>query len=241
MGRLGHAVGFDHRTFEHVVQLFEYGRRKRRRRGADQPQTQTLGSIRLALGAEQDGLVHGRHAGIPADLFVARLVEEFQGVEPAGAADRSALRHAGGENRDQPVDMEQRHDVQAVVAVGQLEAGGDIACRCHDIALHQRHNLGPRCGAGCVKDERLVVGAGRSRICLGLEQPEGAGRVVVADHCLDHRDRQRAGRGTDGVLASRLDDDQLRRKVLKVEGVFTFLIGGVERGSRHICRDCHKG
>ena len=91
MGRLGHAIGLDHRTFEHIVQLVEHGWWKRGRRRADQPQPKAFGGICLALGAEQDGLMHGRNAGIPADLLITRLIEEFQGVESAGTADRSTF------------------------------------------------------------------------------------------------------------------------------------------------------
>ena len=88
-----------------------------------------------------------------------------------------------------------------------------------------------------MKDERLVVGTGGCRIGFCLKQPESASRIMVAYHRLNHRDRKRPGGIAHWILASRLDNHQLRREVLQIEGVFTLLIGRVQWGGRHVC--CH--
>ena len=181
--------------------------------------------------------MHGRHAGIPVDILVARLIQKFQRVEPAGAADGRPFRHACRQNRDQPVNVEQRHDVQAMILPAKPQAGGDVAGRCHDVALQQGHHLGPGCGPRCMKHQRLVTGVGGHRVRLFVKQPESPGRRAVADHRLDHRNRQGGCGLPHRIVASRLDDHQLWRQILEIEGVFAFLVSRVERGRRD--ETCH--
>ena len=68
------------------------------------------------------------------------------------------------------MNVEQRHDVQAVISGRQLKAGSDIARRGGNVPLQQGNNLRAGRGAGCMQYQCLVIIGGRSNICFGIEQ-----------------------------------------------------------------------
>jgi hypothetical protein len=80
----------------------------------------------LLRGARQDGLVHGRHGGVPGGPASSIQAKNFSalkpGVQNTCGARRQRRQHAG----DQAVDVEQRHDVQAAI-LGVNAACADVA------------------------------------------------------------------------------------------------------------------
>ena len=115
---------------------------------------------------------------------VLEPVEEAQRVEAGRAVDRGAGRERGRDRGDQAVDVEQRHDVEAAVVGRQRQRGADVAGRGREVALQQRHDLGPRGRARGVQHQRLVVLLRRRptrparRRCPFGRQLEPAGRAV---------------------------------------------------------------
>ena len=84
--------------------------------------------------------------------------------------------------------MEKRHDIEAMVICGQIDAGRDIACGGNDVALQQRDDLRSRCRARGVKNKGFLITARRGGIGLILKQPEHASRIICSNHGFDHRD-----------------------------------------------------
>ena len=124
--------------------------------------------------------------------------EEFQRIEAGRAEHRAAARQRRQQPRDQPVDVEQRHDVEAAVGVRELERFARCcAAEIADIALRQRHDLGPRRRARGVQDQRDVVaaaapGRGGVAVCLGprarrrrrrLRRPASASTMRTPSFC----------------------------------------------------------
>ena len=77
--------------------------------------------------------------------------------------------------------MEERHDVETAIFLGQLQRERDVACGRAEIAVGQRHDFRAGGRPGGVQHERDV---------LGVWQPHGAATVViacVAELGLEHR------------------------------------------------------
>ena len=74
-------------------------------------------------------------------LRILHPAKEFQRVEARRAPDRCAGRERGRHRRDQPVDMKQRHHVEAAVGRRQRQRRADVARRGHEVRLQQRHDL----------------------------------------------------------------------------------------------------
>ena len=80
--------------------------------------------LHVAVGAGQDRLMHGGHRGVPGGIRFLEPGEEFQRIEAGRADHRRARRDAGQGGGDQPVDVKQRHDVEADIAGRQRQACG---------------------------------------------------------------------------------------------------------------------
>ena len=113
--------------------------------------------------------MHGRHGGVPTGLGFIHPRKKFQRVKT-----RRAMHLApGGEGReqagDQTVDVKQRHDVQTAIARCKTQGIAHVARGRADIALRQRNNFRPRCGAGRMQDQRDIVTARGAGIrCLTI-------------------------------------------------------------------------
>ena len=77
-------------------------------------------------------------------LHVLHPAKEIQGIEARRAEKLAAARERREQTGDQPVDVEQRHDVQAAIGVGKLKRRGDVLRRGGNIGLRERHDLRPR-------------------------------------------------------------------------------------------------
>ena len=119
---LGHAVGLDHRAAEGGLELRHDLRRQRGRGRADEAQPAAAMRLGVARGAGQDRLVHGRHGRVPGRPSLRRASAKKRSALKPGV--QTTLPPAASEDehrRDQPVDVEQRHDVQAAVVGAERE------------------------------------------------------------------------------------------------------------------------
>ena len=142
----------------------------------------------------------------------------------------------GGEHgRDQPVDVEQRHDVEAGILRPERQRAADVIGRGGDVDVSQRHDLGPRRGAGGVQDERQILrrrhagGGRRARERRLRHQREQAGHGGIG-HQLDHRQAARGGDRAGRAWHPLLDHQRARAEVGEVEVELVLAIGRVERG-----------
>ena len=233
MRGFGHAVGLDHGRAEGRFELGHHGRRQRGGGRADQAQGGFRDDLLVAGGAGEDQLVHGRHGGVPARRGLAQPAEDAHRVEagraPGAAARADAREHAG----DQPVDVEQRHDVEATVAGRERQGGGDVGGGGADVALAQGHDLGPRGRAGGVQDERDVLRFGgtgaRGRAADARFEGEGSGGSGVVGDEFDDRDAAAGGGLAGWGIDALLDDQRGRIEVAQVEVEFVAAVAGVER------------
>ena len=116
VGGLGHAVGFDHRAAEGLFQLGHHLRRQRGRGGADEAAA-TAAAIASGLRAARARIAWCMVGTAVYQLGFASLEpgEEAQRVEARRAVDAAAGGERRQHRRDQPVDVEERHDVEAAV------------------------------------------------------------------------------------------------------------------------------
>ena len=182
--------------------------------------------------------MHGRHRGVPGELGFLHFGEELERAETLGAEHRAAARERRGEAGDQPVDMEQRHDVEGAVARGKLERGGDVSSRSPDVGLGQRHDLRARGGARGVQDEGDVMrfggagtgggGAGTGGGAPGVAaEPEGACAALSLGHERDQADAKLLRRLKRRRCAAGFDDQRLGLEIAEVELEFVLAIGGI--------------
>ena len=103
---------------------------------------------------------------------------------------RQGRQHAG----DQAVNVKQRHDVEAAILGHKLQTVADVGGRRHQIALRERHDLGPRRGSRGVEHHGHIpgqsvtaVGCGRScQLAVAWGQGEVACRLLwVGDQVND--------------------------------------------------------
>ena len=112
-----------------LLERMEHRHRQGGRTRTDEAQRIGLDHLGIAIGARQDRLVHGRHRRVPGGLRLLHPAKEFQRVETRCATDRRTGMQAGEDRRDQTVDVEQRHDVEAAVCRCELQRAGDVAGR----------------------------------------------------------------------------------------------------------------
>ena len=114
-------------------------------------------ALRVARRARQDRLVHGRHRRVPGRLRLVEPLEEAERVEARRAEHAAAGRERGEHRRDQAVDVEQRHDVEAAVVGREPQRRADVGGRGREVGVAQRHQLRPRGRAGGVEEEGDVA------------------------------------------------------------------------------------
>ena len=69
----------------------------------------------MTIGAREYRLVHRRDRGPPARLYFVEPAEKFEGIKARRAANGRARRQRGQNGGDQPVNMEERHDVKRYI------------------------------------------------------------------------------------------------------------------------------
>jgi hypothetical protein len=147
---------------ERASQFLHHLRRKRCGRGSDEPQLRARRFGVVTGGAREDRLVDRRDGRVPGRTHLVEPAEELEPVEPARAAHPSARGERREHRRDQPVDVEERHHVQAHVVGTEPERGHDVARGRGEISLQERDDLRPRRRPGGVQHESDVVGLGES-------------------------------------------------------------------------------
>ncbi len=105
--------------------------------------------------------------------------KNFERVE----AGRATHRRSGGERRqqgrDQPMDMEQRHDIEAaVVCANKVKGAPDIVGRGQEIGMGERHDFRPRRRAGGVQHERRFIVAQKSAIWSTAASERAKGEIA---------------------------------------------------------------
>ena len=161
---------------------------------------------------------------------VAEPLEEAQRVEAGRAEDAAARGKRGEHRRDQPVNVEQRHDVEAAIVGGQAERRTDMPSRRRQVGMAERDQFRARRGAGRMQQQRDVVGFREpgaaqcaDRIAL---QPEHAGGSVAKRCEPDHADAEPLGHGNRRAGFVFGDEDRLGADVGEVE---IELVGAVGR------------
>jgi hypothetical protein len=234
---LGHPVGLQHRGVQAALDLgHQLGRQRGAARAGEAQRPGTGGP--LVAGAGQHHPVDGRDRRVPGRPLLAHHRPEAERVERRGHHHGAAGGQRRQRRRQQPVHVEQRHRAQRDVLRAELVGRRDVGDRGHQVAVAQRHPLGPPGGAAGVQHERDVAAArlrrlgGREGAAGGLD-PEPA---VGIDRRLDeHRaigSRRPRRRG-----AARRHDQRAGVHVLEVEAELGLRVGGVERGRRADRRD----
>ena len=185
--------------------------------------------------------MHGRDGRVPGGFRLVEPCEEAESVE-AGAADDGGSGGEGGQQRGhEAVDVEKRHHVETAVRGRQRQGATDVGGRDGQIALAQGHDLWPRRGAGCVQDQRDVLGFGEGR-SAGFERPTGEREGHVGARTADFEPRNvvAGGRVCGGGVAGQRDQD-LRVQVVHVEAEFVLAIGRVQGRCRRAGGDREEG
>ncbi len=230
--RLRHAVGLDHGRCEDPLQLGAEPRRQRRRRGADEAEPPPGDDVGVERRALQHRVMDRRDRRVPGR---AALVEP---AEDARCVELRRDRHAGARQQrrqhgHEPVNVEQRHDVEAAIALGEGERRRHVPRRCADVGVRQQHGLGLRRRARRVEHERHVVRPDgvASRLAGGRAsaQRECTGRIVTRRRQLQHSHAQPSGDTTRGRVRARRDDERsgVQRRKMTLE--FRGAVGGIER------------
>ena len=186
--------------------------------------------------------MHGRHSRVPGWLRLTEPLEKAQCIEAGRAEHAAAGRERRQNRRDQPMDMEQRHDVEAAVVRSQrkrlrrygelrprdwrgsaAQAWGATSCRTCGAAARCRQPL-PTRGRLCGRPRRL-----RSESCRRARPG-----VVTS---LSTPIPRRSATVTAGPVSSLGDQDRLGADVGQIEIELVGPIGRVERRGRSGCRD----
>ena len=185
--------------------------------------------------------MHGRHRRIPVRPRFIEPGKELQRVESRWAEDAGAGVDRRRQGADQPMDMKQRHYHQATIRRAQCQGLGNIAGRGQQIALQQRHDLGPRGRARCVQHQGRIAGAGEvpggtqpgrhDNLSLVDQEQAARGRFRDRPH-IDDIDAAPLGHGTGRRIEPFLDQQQPCLDIREIEIEFLAAIGGIER-----CRD----
>ena len=113
---LGHAVGFDHRAAEGRFELGHHLRRQRGGRRADEAQLRRRERFRhCAPRAARIAWCMVGTAVYQLGLASSSHWKKRSALKPGRAEDAAARGERRQHRRDQPVDVEQRHDVEAAV------------------------------------------------------------------------------------------------------------------------------
>jgi hypothetical protein len=126
-------------------------------------------------------------------------------VKAGAAGDGGARGERAEQRRNEAVDVEERHDVEAPVDGGEFEGLGHVAGRGTQHAVGQRHELGARRRSGGVQEECDAVGIGRSpvrgtRASAGEAEDTGGSRTsTFSSRTLEPRSAATARAGESSV------------------------------------------
>ena len=186
----------------------------------------------VAFAARQDRLIHGRHRRDPCRLRLLEPAEEFQGVESGRGEDAGAGGQRTGDGADQPVDMEQRHDVEAAIPGAEGQGRPDLGGRGSEIRLGQRHQLGTRGGARGMQHQGGIAGrggpAGSHRAHGSAEREAEAPRRARLRLERADGNSQPFGDGTRRRFGPRGDQQRLGLQIAEIELELGGAIGGIE-------------
>ena len=235
MARLRHAVALDHRRAERRFQVAHHLRRQGRRGGAEEAQLHPPDDLPVALRPRQDRLVHGRHRRVPGGPLRIEPAEEAQRVEARRADHRPAARERGQRRRDQPVDVEQRHHVEAGVVRRQLP-GSARCCRAEAVTLRWvsgtifgRAVVPEVCSTSATSSALRPCPAAPALPGLAALQDEAARAALHLGHQLQHRHAQSLRHRPRRRLDAPLHDQRPRLQVGQVELELLVLVGRVQR------------
>ena len=178
--------------------------------------------------------MHGGHARRPGRMYLLEPVEEAQRIEPWRDADLRSRGQRGEDAGDQPVDVEERHDLQADVRRRERERAGDVARRGGQVRLRERDQLGPRRGAARMQKQREVVGlpgAGRLRPRAERGRPfqaEAPRTLARLRMQLDDGNGELRGHLARRRVDARLDDQRLRPQIAQIEVELVLPVAGIE-------------
>ena len=85
-----------------------------------------LDNLTIAIGASEYRLMHRRDGRPPVRLYLVEPAEKFESVEAGRATDRRARRKRRKNGGDQPVNMEERHDVKRYVSAASAPSESTI-------------------------------------------------------------------------------------------------------------------
>ena len=115
MRGLGHAVALNYGGAEGLIQLGHHGPGKRGRRRAQEAQFRVFNDLSIAASAGQNCLMHRRYRGVPRGFCILEPAEEAQGIKPRRAPNLTARTKRRQHRRNEPVDVEKRHHVEAAI------------------------------------------------------------------------------------------------------------------------------
>ena len=182
--------------------------------------------------------MHGGNASGPGGVNLLDPVEETQRIEPRGHEHLRSRGERRQHTRHQPVDVEERHDLQASVVRRQRERGGDVPRRGAQIRLRERDELRASCGSAGVQQKRDVLtlpGARRLRLSTqrrGSLQPEGPRALCRLRMQLDDGDGELRRHLSRWRVHAGLDHEGLRAQVAQVEVELVLAVARIQRRRR---------
>ena len=128
--------------------------RKCGRRGSDEAERRWFAPLVHRIDHRS---MDGRDRRVPGRALFVHDVDDRSCVEAGSAHDTSSARERGEQSSNQPVNVEQRHHVQASVVGLEIERRGHVLCRRIEVSVAQRYELRPARGSGRVQKQRGVV------------------------------------------------------------------------------------
>ena len=244
MRRLGHPVRLDDGHLKNRLQLRHELWGQWRRRGADEAERLGTWWSLARLDTSQNGIVHRGNGRVPGRPKLGEPGEETGTAEIRRDRHRPRCAQRRQQSGDKPVNVKERHDVQAAIARAQPEGHRNVRGGRPQIPVCQGHSLWLRCRTRGVQDKRDVIamrvfrGAGKTP--LGCQQRKTTGPTVQAGTQLDNVDPAFSGGCGCGRIDDRGDDQRLGFQVAEVEVEFAFAVRGIERNSRRNARDCEE-
>ena len=186
--------------------------------------------------------MHRRHRRVPRRTRLPQPAERLHRVEARRTPRATPRPHARQHPGDQPVNVEQRHDVHAPIRRRQRQRLPNMPRRSANIPLAERHNLGPRSRPRCVQHQRRVVGPRRAQ-CARCARPVGRAaqlrlqcktprRTVAQRRKLDDRCPRRLRRRPRRRVLAPLHDHRPRLKIREVEAELVRAVARIQRRGR---------
>ena len=222
VARLGHAVGLQHRHAE--VRLDPRHQLRARARSCRSARSAAARRRRpAALDPLEQHLVERRAGGEPGDAGARRAAARTRCGAKRARHDHACRPPTSGAKRrgDEAVHVEERHRAVRHVVGAEAVVRGDRPRGGHQVAVEQRHLLGPAGGAARVQEQRDVVRLRPgSKSCARAHDPaaRGARRPRARPRRRARRRRARAARRAAPRSPRRARAEQPRAQVLQVEG-----------------------